>query len=202
MKLNCIIDTCSCIILSNVDFRQKKLISYLNNKAFLNFSKEVKLEIKDHSTKNIPHFLVQKNHLNLNLNNYEKYENIIIGRKMVSRVKKGSKGEINNLILSIDLIHNVKKNSVIFISDDNNSFVNEWVEAFPVIKMWSSFDVILFLYGEKIIPSKEIAINLIKELIYFIYHSEAGRSEKTTEKVTKLLSTYNKKIEKIHLYFN
>jgi hypothetical protein len=202
MKLNCIIDTCSCIILSNVHFRQKKLISYLNSKAFLNFSKEVKLELTDHRSKNIPHFLLHKDYQNLIKNNYGIYEEKLVGRKMISRIAKGSKGEIDNFILSIDYIHNSKKNSVILISDDNNSIINDWVEAFPVIKTWTSFDVILFLYTEKIIPSKEMAIDLIKELIHFTYHSETTRSQKTTEKVTKILTSYNKKIEKINNYFN
>lgn len=199
MKLNCIIDTCSCVNLSNSEFRQKSLLYYLNNKASLNYSREVHLELRDHKDKNLPHFIYANGRaLSVQKNSIPEYERRMMGTTLVSRKKKGNKGEINNLIVSIDQIHHVKKNSIVLISDDDNGTVSDWVDSFPLIKTWTSFDVVLYLYAEKIIPSKDIAFEMIRGIISFTSPPVANRSPKTTEKVTRILSTYTKRIENIN----
>ena len=199
MKLNCIIDTCSCVNLSNSWFRQKSLLSYLNDKAALKYSKEVHLELRDHKDKNLPHFIHTNGRaIGVQKNSVPEYERRMIGTNLVSRKKKGNKGEIYNLIVSIDQIHHVKKNSIILISDDDNGVVSDWVESFPLIKTWTSFDVVLYLYAEKVIPSKDVAFEMIREIISFTSPPVASRNEKTTQKVTKLFSTYLKRIENIN----
>jgi len=206
MKLNCIIDTCSCIYLSNTEYRQKSLLKYLNDKASLNYSGEVHLELRDHSDKNLPVF-IQNNKLRIIPNKFSinDYEKRMLGSTLVSRKKKENKGEVDNFLISVDQIHYFKKNSVIFITDDEkaiNGVLNNWLDSFPVIKVWTSYEVILFLYAESIIPSKDIALELIKYIINFTAPETNLRSPETTTKFINILNKYNKRIENISKLLN
>lgn len=203
MNLNCIIDTCSCIHLSNFEFRQKTLLNYLNEKAALKYSREVHVELRDHKDKNLPTFIHDgKRKIGTSKFSIPEYERRMIGYVIPTRKKHGNKGEINNFLVSVDQIHSIKKNSVILISDDENGTVSEWAEAFPVIKIWSSYDVVLYLYAEKVIPSKDIALEMIKSIISFSAPVVSKRSEKTTEKLTRTLKSYSKKIDNISKLLN
>ena len=206
MKLNCIIDTCSCINLSNTEFRQESLLKYLNDIANLSFSAEVHLELRDHKDKNLPTFIHDKKRkLKINKFSINEYERRMKGAVIPSRKKKGNKGEIDNFLASVDQIHHFKKNTVILISDDENSLsgvLATWTESFPVIKTWTSYEVVLYLYAEKIIPSKDIAVNLIKEIISFTSPIPSKRSVETTSKLTKTLTSYNRRIDNISQLLN
>ena len=206
MKVNCIIDTCSCIYLSNAEFRQKSLLKYLFDTATLNYSKEVSLEIRDHADKGLPPF-IQKESLKVSTLKYSinEYERRMLGKVLVSRHKGGNKGEIDNFLLSVDQLHHIKKNSTIFITDDEkalNGNLLGWLDSFPAIKVWTSYEVILFLYAEKIIPSKDIAVDLVRQIIYFTAPKLADRSQDTTNKLTRLLALYNKRIDNIATLLN
>ncbi len=206
MKLNCIIDTCSCINLSNTEYLQEPLLKYLNDEAHLNYSNEVHIELRDHKDKNLPTFIHEKRRkLKVGKQTMNEYERRMLGAVIPSRKKKGNKGEVDNFLASVDQIHHVKKNSVIFITDDENAtngIFATWTESFPVIKVWSSYEVVLFLYAEKIIPSKDIAINLVKDLVAFTSPIPSKRSEETTTKLTKLLKRYYQRIENISKLLN
>src|ERR1700727_1236965 len=161
MKIDCIIDTCSCIILSNSEFRQASLLTHLNHRTNFNFSNEVFLELKDHRKgKNLPTFLFQGNKV-VSPRKYSTstYETRIIGKTLVSRAHGNNKGEIDNYAVSVDQIHHLKSKPMIYITDDKkakNGFLKDVSPAFPAISIWSSFDVVLFLYADNTIPSKEI----------------------------------------------
>jgi hypothetical protein len=206
MKLNCIIDTCSCIILSNADFRQKSLLDHFNATAYLHFSPEVHLELRDHAEKNLPQYIHdRKRKLSPVRFSMNEYERRMLGRVLSSRVTKENKGEIDNFLVSVDEIHQNGKSSIIFITDDEaakNGILSNWLDCFPVIKLWSSYEVILYLYAEKIIPTKSVAVDLIKAVIHFTAPKPAERSEETTKKLTKILSTYNRRLDNIHSLLN
>ncbi|QXU41463.1 hypothetical protein [Pedobacter sp. D749] len=127
------------------------------------------------------------------------YEVKMLGKTLISRKKKEDRGETDNFLLSVDLIHHSHtKGLVVFLTDDQKAvggFLNDWLPAFPTIKLWSSYEVILFLYAEKIIPSKDIAVELIKEVIAFSAPKPAERSVDTAQKLLSILRFYNKKIE-------
>lgn len=207
MKLNCIIDTCTCINLSNTEFKQKKLLDYLNAISILNFSQEVFKELNDHKSKNLPRYIFNKKR-NLVTKRYSirDYEKRMVGRALVSRVKGGNKGEIDNFITAIDQIHHFKKSNVIFITDDNkaiNGMIGQdWIPSFPGVNLWSSYDVILYLYAEKIIPSKEIANDLIQDIIKFTSPPLEERSDKTTNERMKIKVRYQKCIDNISKLLN
>lgn len=206
MKLNCIIDTCSCIILSNADFRQRTLLDHFNTCANLNFSAEVHLELRDHADKNLPRYIHDnKRKLRTIKFSMNEYERRMIGKVLNSRVSKENKGEIDNFLVSIDEIYNNGKSSVIFITDDENAVngvLSKWLDSFPVINLWSSYEVILFLYAKKIIPTKDVAVDLIKAIIHFTAPEPRNRSQETTAKLTKLLASYNRKLDNINTLLN
>lgn len=206
MKLNCVIDTCSCVYLSRVEFRQKTLLRHLFDSVTLCVSKEVSLEITDHKDKGLPKFIQnralvtqpQKHTMN-------DYETRMMGKVLPSRKKKGDKGEIDNFIVAIDQIHHMKKGMMVYITDDQNAIngnLDRWIDAFPAIRYWTSYDVVLFLYAEKIIPSKDIALEMVKDIIATTAPELSERSEKTAAKITKTLSDYNRKIDNISRIFN
>ncbi len=202
MKLNCIIDTCTCINLSNTEFKQKKVIDYLNSIASLNFSNEVYIELKDHKSKNLPKYIHNKaRKLVTKKHSMNEYERRMVGKVLPSRAKKGNKGEIDNFLTSIDQIHHFKKSNVIFITDDlkaiNGIIGQDWLPSFPAIILWSSYDVILHLYAEKIIPSKDIANDLVQDIINFTAPPLENRSDKTTSERLKIKVAYQKRIENI-----
>ncbi|KMQ61152.1 hypothetical protein ACM40_15775 [Chryseobacterium sp. BLS98] len=206
MKLNCIIDTCTCIALSNTEFKQKRVLDHLNNIAVLNFSPEVHIELRDHSDKNLPKFIHNKSRkLGTSKHSISEYERRMLGKTLTSRAKKGNKGEIDNFLVSVDQIHTFKKNNVIYITDDKkalNGVLEEWAPCFPVISVWTSYEVILYLYAEKIIPSKDIANDLIQDIINFTAPKPAERSPKTTSEIMSLKVSYKNKIENISKLLN
>jgi hypothetical protein len=208
MKLDCIIDTCSCIYLGQSAFRQRNLLLYLHERVNLYYSKEVSLEIEDHFDKGIPSFLLKKGkfiHLPKRYINDE-YEKRVVGEVLLSRVSGGNKGEIDNFIISVDLAHHIKKNGVVFITDDDNALngnLKGWIEAFPSIKIWNSFDVILYLYAEKIIPSKDFALDLIRDLFAhtapkdIINGNDGNLKEATRKKFRERLTQYNDRVDRV-----
>jgi hypothetical protein len=156
MKLNCIIDTCSSITLSNISIFQKAVLKFFNDKANLNYCKEVGVELRDHKEKNLPAFILNRQRVqSLKKFSIEEYEKNMIGRVLISRARKGDKGEIDNFLLSVDQVHEIKKNNVIYITDDKKALggiLKNWLLSFPTISVWTSFEVILYLYAEGVIP--------------------------------------------------
>jgi hypothetical protein len=199
MKVNCIIDTCSCIYLSYAEFKQKTLLGYLHDTVNLNVSHEVHLEINDHKGLGLPVFIANRKLIVRPLKrNINEYERRMLGKVIPSRAKKGNKGEVDNFLVTVDQLHHVKKNGIVFISDDDTShtgMLSDWISSFPLINVWTSFDVVLFLYAEKVIPSKDIALEMIKDLNYKLAPPKSERSAKTTEKLIKRLADFNKKVE-------
>ena len=171
--------------MSNALFNKKTLLQYLNTTADLNYSPEVEKELRDHRSKNLPTFIYhRKRKLSTARFTMNEYERRMIGKVLESRKKNGDKGEVDNLILAIDQTHHFKKNTITFICDDEkalNGVLKDWLLSFPVINVWTTYEVILHLYAEKIIPSKDIAVELVKEVISFTSPNTPERSEKTTQ---------------------
>jgi len=107
---------------------------------------------------------------------------------------------VDNFIVSVDQLHHIKKNSVIFITDDKKALrgiLSDWLTAFPGIKIWTSYEVVLYLYAENVIPSREIAMEMIQTIISFTAPKPSDRSEKTTEELIIIRKNYSKRIETI-----
>ncbi|NVM64487.1 hypothetical protein FHW88_002776 [Mucilaginibacter sp. SG538B] len=208
MNIDCIIDTSSCIVLSNSEFQQTSLLSHLKERSNFQFSHEVEIELNDHRDKGLPSFLFRgKKTLSTRLHTIEEYEKRMVGKPLTSRVQrkltgepKNNKGEIDNYAVAIDQVHHIKRSGLIYITDDKkaiNSFATEYSEAFPAIRLWTSFDVLLFLYADSIIPSRDIALEMLQSLISFTARNMGNHTEKTTNELTKKRMSYVKRIDLI-----
>jgi len=169
MKPNCIIDTNSMIYLNNASSGRMHLLKELKNCVSLKFCNEVHLEIVDHYYDGMPGFLSRLRHVDSPKRfKMDEYERKMLGNVLPSRERKGNKGEINSFLLAVDKIHHLKITPIILITDDLkalNGHMNSWLRAFPSIKIWSSFDVILFLYAERILGSISYAEESLRLLI-------------------------------------
>ncbi|WP_199142029.1 hypothetical protein [Pedobacter sp. ASV12] len=127
----------------------------------------------------------------------------MVGQVLPQRKKGGSRGEVDNFILSIDLLHHTKKGAMVYITDDKKAIkgkIGEWIPAFPGVQMWTSYDVLLFLYAHNVIPTKAIAVNLIRDLNAVTTKYEP-RSEELTARIQKLVTQVRDKIEKVSSIF-
>ena len=131
--------------------------------------------------------------------NVSAYQIKMLGRSLPSRKPGGSRGEVDNFIIAVDQLHHIKKGAMIYITDDTkaiNGIIGDWLPSFPGIQCWTSYDVLLFLYARQIIPSKDIAIEMLRDL-NSVARVEEGVSEALNIKLQKILMQMNKKIEKI-----
>jgi hypothetical protein len=201
MKLSCIIDACSYINLGSSSFGKKTILNYLDNHVNLKYPSEVNLEILDHYNRTLPTFLRRRRGI-INPSKYStsEYEKRMLGKSLPRRKKGGNKGEVDCFLLSIDQIHYFKKAGVIFITDDMTALrgiLNEWIESFPGLSVWSSLDVILFLYMEKVIPSADIALDMIKNIVSLTAPSLINRTPEKTQEMIKSIQKYQSRITKI-----
>jgi hypothetical protein len=201
MKIDCIIDTSSCIVLSNSEFLQTSLLTHFSKRSNFQFSHEVELELRDHRDKNLPSFLFRGNKIvNTRLFSMDNYEKRMVGKTLISRAHGNNKGEIDNYAVTLDQIHHIKRGALVYITDDKkaiNSFASLYTEAFPAISLWTSFDVLLFMYADSLIPSRDIALEMLQSLIYFTSRDMGNHTEKTTNELTKKRVTYTKRIDLI-----
>src|SRR5690606_25981268 len=136
----------------------KNLLKYLDEVADLKFSPEVRKEIIEHQNLGIPKFLVKDKYLlKPRRESISSYQMKMLGKTLPSRKPGGSRGEVDNFILAIDQLHHIKRGAMIYITDDSkaiNGIIGEWLPSYPGIQCWTSYDVLLFLYAGRVIPSK------------------------------------------------
>jgi hypothetical protein len=194
------------VYLANAEFMQKTLLKHLYDNVNVNFCREVHLEILEHKDKGLPKF-IQKGHLKIRSHKFsiDNYETRMLGKILPSRKKGGNKGEIDNFIVAVDQIHFLKKYPPVFITDDEkalNGSLLEWLNSFPAIRVWTSYEVVLYLYAQQLIPSKDIALDVIKELVAFKGRAATDKTPELTSKLTKILAKYNKRLEYIAQLLN
>jgi hypothetical protein len=208
MKFNCVIDTCSYINLHQVDFNRKPLLGYLYGQVNILFSPEVNKEIEDHFEEGMPSSSERRNNVfiarKFPINEYERR---ILGRSLRSRTDNGwtkkndkDKGEVDNFILSIDQIHHLRKIGIVFITDDMaclRGVLKDWIQSFPTISTWTSYEVVVFLYIENVIPSRDLAIDLIRELQTKNAPPVAQRTAQFTQELIKQFQSYDTKLKTI-----
>lgn len=203
MKFNCIIDTCSFIYLHRVICNRKSLLSYLKNVTNLILSPEVNVEIRDHFLDGMPSNEERKRFVKIaRKHSIPEYERRIAGRTYSPRER--NKGEIDNFIISIDQVHHFKRTGVIFLTDDSNCLrgvLKDCSIAFPTIKIWTSYEVVLFLYIERAIPSIDLASDAIGDLISSTAPRPVERTMEYTQKLIKLRAEYESKLKTVSKIF-
>lgn len=152
MKHTCYIDTCSYINLSQDDcyINGKTLLTLFSKEVNIKFSNEVNYEISRHYTDLMPASQERASNIyklsNKRIKTYKDYEERIFGS--VSEKGDKNRGEKYNFIASLDDYLVNKKVGLIYLTDDSkaiNGILNNSIFCFPIIQIWNSFDVILFL---------------------------------------------------------
>lgn len=152
MKHTCYIDACSYINLSQDDcyVNGKTLLNLLSSEVNLRFSNEVNREISRHYTSLMPNSHQRASKIyklsNKKIKTYKDYEQRLFNR--ISGSKESDRGEKYNLIACLDDYLANKRVGLIYLTDDSKAIrgiLNDPIFSFPIIQIWNSFDVILFL---------------------------------------------------------
>ena len=192
MKFTCFIDASSYVNLTQDDYyiNGKSLLLLLSEKVNIRFCNEVNREISRHSNSIMPSVdkrmsKVYKLKGYKRINTYKEYENRLYDS--VSNSGDKNRGERHNLAASLDF-HLSKKGmtgGLIFLTDDKkalNGLLQEVLNSFPVWKIWSSLDVILFLYLENKHFTIDMAQSAIKDINAIL---PKGSSKMTRDKITQ-----------------
>lgn len=215
MKFNCIIDTSSYLNLNLCEFSQGTVFMFLSDIVKIQFSPEVHHEINEHQNDTIPQTKVKYK---------ERIPDVLKRSSQIYRTRKftfpdyerrlwgeersreaGNKGEKQNLMVTIDLFLYQKTKELIYIIDDENAkrgCLNGVFDAFPVFQVWSSFDVVLYLYLDHKSFTKEMAQNAIRDIYAKTATNDDQMDPKKTQKRVRELSKYLRYIEKISVVKN
>ena len=228
-QFNCIIDACSYIYLHQSTFnfggKNQTLFSLLNKNVKIVHSAIVNNEItknfaspeKPLKRSNRNHSFSTRNHKLIN------YDNTFFSGEISKSTTGKDNGEKANFAVSLDLVLSHKKSSAIFLTDDKKaisetSAIKELLENFPFFLIWSSFEVILFLYlsAKKTEFTLDIAQNSLRDINSFIYSTKqtvlkaqfergefdkdtySSKNQKIKEKGVKNLKKYNDRLIKVH----
>jgi|GEM_PF-1165603 len=152
----CVIDACSYIYLNQHSFtiagKDYTLFSLLKTLITIKQSRTVGQEMLKHFNK-VPD---PENNIELNNRNYKfkrpslaEYDNLLFDGTIESSSKDA--GEKANLAVCIDIFNHQNNSQIVFLSDDLKALKSEdklraIYDAFPYFSLWTSFEVILFIY--------------------------------------------------------
>lgn len=202
IKFTCFTDTCSYINLTAFEYNRGTLLDLLRKNANVKICPEInKIEIPNHSNANTPKTNERINEVYyVKKFSYLDYEKIIFNTENLPR--GSDKGEKDNFSGLIHNYLNNKTKGLIFLTDDNRALRSLFSElrcAFPVFKIWNSFDVVLFLYIDNVIISKDIAETALKTLNAAISVDNPQTSKtKTQQRIDRL----NKYLKYLEIIFN
>lgn len=150
-----VIDASSYINLSAIEYAFGTLLNMLAKQVIIQVSSTVNQEIVRHSTSNIPDSLRRSSQIHYP----EKYNRVQYEQRLFDQIglTERNRGEKDNFAIALDLFIIKRKSILIFLTDDDialDGILDEVKNAFPIVKIWNSFDVILFLYflNKKLFP--------------------------------------------------
>jgi len=182
-NIYCVIDACSYIYLNQSTFtlneKDTSLYDLLKKVKTLTVkhSRTIAEEIKRNKVMDKKEALQIDNHVyqftKLSLEHYDKS---IFGNSIALRI--GDRGEKENVAVAIDLFLD-KKFSIVYLSDDKKAtgetgHLREIMFAFPYYQIWSSFEVVLFLYfsfSRKYFDYTR-ALDSIQNLVSFVFRAK------------------------------
>jgi hypothetical protein len=191
------------------------LLHLLHDKAKVRFSPEVNYEINKHQNDRIPQteiyfkdVIPSPNERSNNVYRTSKYTYPEYERRLWNEElprENGNKGEKHNLIAGVDDFMTNGTKELIFVTDDHSALkgiLNGVIGAFPVLKIWNSFDVVLYLY----LDHKQFTVAMASDAISDIDAKSATNDErmspaKTQERI-KRRTTYLRYLEKIEAIKN
>lgn len=198
-----IIDTSSYINMSAFEYRFGTLLSVLAKEVILRHSSSVNGEIANprHWHDNMPTNLERSAQVYYP----QKYTYIEYERRLFDKISesKENKGEKENFAITLDLILKERRRNLIFLMDDDKALnpqgcLEEVVHAFPLIKIWNSFDAVLFLYFlKRAVFPYEIADEALKVLHKQTLSDDPDMDPKKMQKKLRKLEKYRKSLERI-----
>lgn len=204
----CIIDACSYIYLHqsmfNIGGEEHNLFTFFNQFVTIQYSKIVNDEI----TRNFDS-LEEPLKRNERIHTFKKrgfkldnYDSKLFGSKIHKSSEGKDSGEKANLAVSIDRFINDNKRGIIYLSDDlkaidDHSEIFEVFKAFPYFPLWTSFEVILFLY---LVGSKKgfdfgLAADAIKDLNSYIFNPQRRQLIEQKSKLSN--DDYSRKMQEL-----
>lgn len=192
MKFTCIIDTCSYIYLNKCEVFRKTALQLLHNSVNIIFSPAIEKEIVDHYESQMPSMKQRRANIKrTTFYSIAQYEIKLFGNSLQDRAQ--DKGERDNLSLILDQYLSGKKVGTVYLTDDDNAIqkvICDQIGAFPVFKLWSSYDVIIFLYILKAIPEKALAENAIRDINNIMVPPSTNHRMVTTQNKIKKVTEY------------
>ena len=189
--------------MSAFEYRFGTLLSVLAKEVILRYSSTVNGEIANprHWHDNMPTDIERSAQV-WYPNKYaiEEYEQRLFDK--ISE-KTSDKGEKENFAVALDLIISERKRNIVFLMDDEKALnpqgcLEEPCHAFPLIKIWNSFDAVLFLYflRKEILPY-EAADEALKVLHKQTLRDDPDTDPKKMQKKLRKLAKYRKSLERI-----
>lgn len=179
-NIYCVIDASSYIYLNQFTFtlneKDTSLYDLLKRTKYLTLkhSRTIADEIKRNTAIDIKEALEIDNHVYQFANwSLEHYDKTIFSSSIA--LKPEDRGEKENVAVAIDLFLN-KKFSIVYLSDDKKAtgetgHLKDVIAAFPYFQIWTSFEVILFLYftfSNKYFDYTR-ALDSIQDLLSFVF---------------------------------
>ncbi|HRQ54022.1 MAG: hypothetical protein IT276_16890 [Ignavibacteriaceae bacterium] len=201
IKFTCFTDTCSYINLTVFEYKDGTLLDLLRKKANVKISPDInRVEIPKHSKDRVPKTSERINEVYHPKHfDYLVYEEKLFNSK--SKAGDSDKGEKDNFSGLIHHYFSQKTKGLIYLTDDFKAINNSLVKpgfAFPIFRFWSSFDVVLFLYIDNVIISKDIAENALRALNANIAVDDIKMSKSKTELRLDRLNKYLSYLELIY----
>jgi hypothetical protein len=205
IKFTCIIDTCSFINLTLFEFNRGTLLGLLKEKANLKLSSEVqRIEIPNHENDLMPSADVRVNFVHhLDRYNYAEYERRLFGSN--NPRSEGDKGEKDNLAVILDIFLSNRTKGLIYLTDDFTALrrcLYPQIYSFPIYQIWNSFDVILYLYLDHKIFTKDLAYAALKKLNSELAVDNPNMKKAKTILVQERYQAYINKIDTIGKILN
>jgi|SRR3990170_5299464 len=193
----CIVDTSALMNLREIECNNEPIYRLLWKEFEVRFSSDVNGEIARHRTQVMPQAeeCINKVHY---VKRIDILEERLIGLSSSSR----HIGERHNLCVAFDLFEKQLRHSV-FLTDDvaaRRGFIDEFFRIFNIGRVWSSLDLILYLFlRQHRVFSLSAAENALRDVNAHITRNQnpQTRPEKTAERLA-IFADYTKRMHKLN----
>ena len=198
LNFTCFVDASSYINLSLEEYNSGTLLDLLHQRVNVKYSPEVYSEINRHRNNNMPsqHSMANKVYRTQKLN-YDDYHDLFFK----DSGRQNDIGEKENLISLVDKYLDNKVKGLVFLSDDVkaiDNILNEAIYSFPIFQVWSSFDVVLYLYIDHKLITKDMAESAIRDLNANMATDDERMDPEKTQKRINIFQTYIDRLNFIH----
>ncbi len=198
-----VIDTSSYINLSAYQYRDGTLLNVLDEAVTLRYSSTVNQEVARHWNNSLPDSLSRS----AKIHYPEKYNQDDYEQRLFDSINPSSKdkGEKHNFIVALDLFLIQKQSNLIFLLDDDTALrgcLNEVKGTFPFVKIWNSFDAVLFLYflqhKKQSLFTLEVAKDALRQLHRQTISSNPQTAQEKAKEWEKKLNSYKTYLDRIY----